>query len=76
MTMTDLGERPTRLPDVLTVEEAAAMLRVSPRTVRRRIARYELGDRDAWPTHVIRIGRIIRIPATELRAVLGIWSAA
>lgn len=69
------GDRPTHVPDTFTVEEAAAMLRISPRTVRRRIARHELGDRDAWPTNVIRIGRIIRIPAAGLRAMLGVDDA-
>jgi hypothetical protein len=72
----DMSGRPTRLPDTLTVEETADLLRVSARTIRRRIAQWEAGDRSAWPTHVIRIGRIIRIPGAELRAVLGASDAA
>ncbi len=72
----DLSGRPTHIPDALTVEEVAQLLRISARTVRRRISRYELGDSTAWPTHVIRIGRIIRVPASELRTVLGIDPAA
>ncbi|HZU74087.1 MAG TPA: helix-turn-helix domain-containing protein [Acidimicrobiales bacterium] len=69
-------QRPTRIPDALTVEEAARLLRVSARTVRRRIARYEAGDLMAWPTHVIRLGRIVRIPAGELLAVLAVTANA
>lgn len=72
----DSGERPTKVPDTFTVEEAARLLRVSARTIRRRIARYEAGEGSAWPTHVIRIGRIIRIPGSELRAVLRTGPAA
>lgn len=72
----DFSDRPTVVPDALTVEETAHLLRISARTIRRRIARYEAGDPDAWPTHVIRIGRIIRIPAGEVLAMLGVTSAA
>jgi hypothetical protein len=72
----DMDGRPTRLPEALTVDEAARLLRVSPRTVRRRIAELEAGDRTAWPTHVIRLGRIIRIPLAEVEAVLGVTAAA
>ena len=67
-----LFQRPSHVPDALTVEEAARMLRVSARTVRRRIACYEAGDTTAWPTRVIRLGRIVRIPAGELLAVLAV----
>lgn len=62
--------RPSDVPGTLTVDEAAAVLRVSARTVRRRIAAREAGDRAAWPTRVIRVGRLIRIPANELAAVI------
>lgn len=72
----DRNIRPSQLAGALTVEETAMLLRVSSRTVRRRIARYEAGDQTAWPTHVIRLGRLIRIPAAELGAVLGSAPAA
>ena len=70
--LVDIGLRPSYVPDALTVDEVARLLRVSARTVRRRIVRYEAGETDAWPTHVIRLGRVVRIPAAELRAVLGL----
>lgn len=72
----DLDDRPSRLPDALTVEEAASLLRISTRTARRRIAEWESGNTRAWPTHVIRLGRIVRIPLHELQAVLGVSPAA
>jgi hypothetical protein len=34
------------------------------------------GDIEAWPTNVIRIGRALRIPGIELRALLGFDPAA
>jgi hypothetical protein len=71
-----MADPPTLVPDTLTVDETAQLLRISARTVRRMIARYEAGERSAWPTHVIRIGRIIRIPGEEIRAVLRSHPAA
>lgn len=46
------------LPDVLTVEEAAAFLQVSPLTVRRRINSKQLKS--------IRVGKAFRIPKPYL----------
>ena len=34
------------------------------------------GDLGAWPTNVIRIGRTLRVPGTELGALLGFDPAA
>ncbi|WP_460452379.1 helix-turn-helix domain-containing protein [Alsobacter sp. SYSU BS001988] len=52
---TELGD----LARLLTVEDAAAMLRVDPRTIRRRIKSGELS--------AIYIGRLVRIDADALR---------
>lgn len=68
----DAGERPTWVAGTLTVNETAQLLGISSRTVRRRIAELEAGNGSAWPTHVIRLGRIIRLPLVEVQAVLGV----
>lgn len=66
------GERPTWVAGTLTVDETAQLLGISSKTVRRRIAEWEAGNGSAWPTHVIRLGRIIRLPLVEVQAVLGV----
>jgi predicted DNA-binding transcriptional regulator AlpA len=66
----------TNVPGTITVPAAASMLGVSKSAAYRAIdARLE-GDLGAWPTNVIRVGRTLRIPAAEIRAVLGLDSAA
>jgi excisionase family DNA binding protein len=49
----------------LTIPETAQRLGVTPATLRRAIANDEV------PFHVVRIGKLDRIPATEVAAVLG-----
>lgn len=46
------------IPSLLRVDEAAAMLKVSSKTVRRLLARGGL--------KVVRIGRLVRIPSSEI----------
>ena len=50
-------------PRALTAADLAAVLQVSVRTVRRRIA--------AGEVHVIRFGRSVRVPAEEANRLLG-----
>lgn len=58
-------QSPTLPPgrDAFTVDEFATRWNVSPRTVERAIARGEIKVR--------RIGRLVRIPAKEVRRLLG-----
>lgn len=58
----DSGDPLDQLPQVLTVREVAAMLRVGRNQLYEAVARGELP--------AIRIGRTIRIPATALRDLL------
>jgi excisionase family DNA binding protein len=55
----------TRLPAVLTVPQAAAVLGIG------RSHAYEAVKSGEWPTSVIRVGGCIRIPATEVLRLLG-----
>ena len=48
------------LPQFLTVPEAAKVLGIG------RTLAYELVRTDAWPTPVIRLGKLIKIPARPL----------
>ncbi|MDA8045715.1 MAG: helix-turn-helix domain-containing protein [Actinomycetota bacterium] len=64
------------LPGTITVPEAASLLGVSKSAAYRAIDARLRGDSEAWPTNVIRIGRTIRIPSAELRALLRIEPAA
>jgi excisionase family DNA binding protein len=56
---TPLPHRPQPLPDVLTIEEAAALLRVNHKTLRDAIHRNEVPG-------VVRLGRVIRLSRTAL----------
>ncbi len=57
------GTRGRPLTKLLTIEETAQILNVSPRTVRRAI------DAGALPVH--RIGRLIRVSQLDLAGFLG-----
>jgi hypothetical protein len=52
------------LPLVLSVPRAAELMGMSTH------AAYERIKKDAWPTPVIRFGRVIRIPTAALLALL------
>jgi len=58
------------LPGTISVSEAASLLGVSKSAAYRAIDARLSGDTGAWPTNIIRIGRTIRIPSSELRALL------
>jgi predicted DNA-binding transcriptional regulator AlpA len=66
----------TRIPGTVTIPEAASLLGVSKSAAYRAIEARLAGDIEAWPTNVIRIGRTLRIPGIELRALLGFDPAA
>lgn len=55
---------PAVLPPMLTVPQAARMLGIG------RTLAYELVRTDAWPTPVIRAGRLIKIPTAPLLELL------
>ena len=55
---------PARLPPMLTVPQAARVLGIG------RTLAYELVRTDAWPTPVIRAGRLIKIPTAPLLELL------
>lgn len=54
------------LPPVIDLATAAAVLGVG------RTAAYELVRTDRWPTPVIRVGKLIRVPTAPLLALLGV----
>ena len=58
------------LPGTIMVPEAASLLGVSKSAAYRAIEARLAGDARAWPTNVIRVGRTLRIPSRELRALL------
>lgn len=64
------------IPGTVTVPEAASRLGVSKSAAYRAIEARLAGDIGAWPTSIIRIGRTLRIPDGELRALLGADPAA
>jgi predicted DNA-binding transcriptional regulator AlpA len=57
---------PEQLSPVLDVPTAARLLGIG------RTAAYQLVKQDQWPTPVIRIGRLIRVPTAPLLALLGV----
>jgi excisionase family DNA binding protein len=63
----DLADSLARLPEVLKVKEAAAILRVGRNQLYQAVARGDL--------HAVRIGRTIRIPRTALLDLLSISPA-
>ena len=54
------------LPTVVDVPTAAAILGIG------RTAAYELIRTNRWPTRVLRMGKLIRIPTAPLRALVGV----
>lgn len=60
------GTRLRELPDVVDVATAAAMLGVG------RTSAYELIRVGTWPTPVLRMGKLIRIPTAPLLELLGL----
>jgi predicted DNA-binding transcriptional regulator AlpA len=54
------------LPPVIDVPTAARALGVG------RSAAYEMIRTDAWPTPVLRLGRLIRVPSAPLLDLLGL----
>ncbi len=63
--MTSVGSL-EQLPPVLDLPTAAQLLGVG------RTAAYQLVRENQWPTPVIRVGRLIRIPTAPLLALLGV----
>ena len=68
--MSQNQSRASALPGTITVPEAALLLGVSKSAAYRAIGARLAGDVGAWPTNVIRVGRTLRIPSSELRALL------
>ncbi len=65
----DLDANPTILPDVLTVEEAATVLRIGRSAAYTLARRYRAtGGREGLP--VIVLGRHLRVPRSGLRRLL------
>ena len=73
---TRIDEATATISGTVTVAEAASLLGVSKSAAYRAIDARLAGDVEAWPTNVIRIGRTLRIPGVELRALLGFDPAA
>jgi hypothetical protein len=71
-----IDEATATISGTVTVAEAAALLGVSKSAAYRAVDARLAGDVEAWPTNVIRIGRTLRIPGVELRALLGFDPAA
>lgn len=59
-------EQVRNLPPVVDVPTAAAVLGVG------RTAAYELIRTGAWPTPVLRLGKLIRIPSAPLLELVGV----
>jgi predicted DNA-binding transcriptional regulator AlpA len=57
---------PDQLPPVLDLPTAARLLGVG------RTAAYQLVRENQWPTPVIRVGKLIRVPTAPLLELLGI----
>jgi predicted DNA-binding transcriptional regulator AlpA len=64
MQLTD--EQVRSLPSVVDVPTAAAILGVG------RTAAYELIRSDRWPTPVLHLGKLIRIPTAPLLELVGV----
>ncbi len=59
------------VPDLLTVEEAARVLRIGRSAAYELVARYASSD-GAEGLPVIRVGRLLRVPRAALEAFVGI----
>jgi predicted DNA-binding transcriptional regulator AlpA len=60
---------PAALPPVIDLATAARLLGVG------RTAAYELVRTNRWPTPVIRVGKLIRVPSAPLLRLLGLAPA-
>ena len=65
-TMQLTAEQLRSLPSVVDVPTAAAILGVG------RTAAYELIRSDRWPTPVLHLGKLIRIPTAPLLELVGV----
>ncbi|GAA4964472.1 DNA-binding protein [Kineococcus glutinatus] len=54
------------LPPVVDVPTAAAVLGIG------RTAAYELIRTDSWPTPIVRLGKLIRVPTAPLLDLVGV----
>lgn len=66
MTIVFTDVSPEALPAVVDLATAARLLGVG------RTAAYELVRTDRWPTPVIRVGKLIRVPSAPLLDLLGL----
>lgn len=67
MTTHQLTEEQIRvLPPVVDVPTAAAVLGIG------RTAAYELIRTESWPTPVLRLGKLIRVPTAPLLQLVGV----
>ncbi len=57
---------PEQLPPVLDLPTAARLLGIG------RTVAYQLVKSNEWPTPVIHVGRLVRVPTAPLLALLGI----
>ena len=60
------AERMRNLPPVVDVLTAAAILGIG------RTAAYELIRIGQWPTPILRLGKLIRVPSAPLLALVGV----
>jgi len=58
------------LPDLLTVDEAARVLRIK-RTLAYQLAKRDLETGGGEGLHVLRIGRLLRVPRSALEELIG-----
>jgi hypothetical protein len=58
------------VPDLLTIEEAAAVLRIG-RTAAYQLARHYLASGAKEGVPVVRVGRLLRVPRVELEKLIG-----
>jgi len=57
---------PNQLPPVIDLVTAASLLGIG------RTSAYELVRTNRWPTPVIRVGKLIRVPSAPLLELLGL----
>lgn len=60
-------ERAQKLPPVVDVPTAAAILGIG------RTAAYELIRVGKWPTPILRLGKLIRVPSAPLLELVGVY---
>jgi hypothetical protein len=62
--------RSDNAPDLLTIEEAAQVLRIG-RTAAYLLAQRDLANGGSEGLHVVRVGRLLRVPRTALESLVG-----